>query len=231
VKTVVLISADGEWRAVRSLLQQAKTEASPFGDHAEVMLQSQPVELFHGGWGKVSASATTQYVIDHFHPDLLVNLGTCGGFEGRIDRGRIILVERTVIYDIVEQMTDADEAIKHYSTALDLTWLPADPPTPVTRGLLVSGDRDILVRDIPGLVRRYNAVAADWESGAIAWVANRNSQRLLILRGVSDLVGTGGGEAYGDYELFLSRTREIMAELLNALPGWLIAVQERISAS
>jgi len=154
---------------------------------------------------------------------LLLNLGTCGGFEGRVERGTILLVERTVIYDIVEQMTDGAEAIDHYSTTLDLRWLPPLMPSQVTRGLLVSGDRDIIPGEIPALVRTYNAIAADWESGAIAWVAARNQQRLLILRGVSDLVGLGGGEAYGNYDLFLSRTRDVMQQLLAVLPAWLSA--------
>ena len=82
-------------------------------------------------------------------------------------------------------------------------------------------DRDIVSAEIPDLIRKYGAVAADWESGAIAWVARRNRARLLILRGVSDLVSAAGGEAYGDYELFVARTREIMSQLFEALPQWL----------
>jgi nucleoside phosphorylase len=68
--------------------------------------------------GQDFAAATTQYVIDKFHPDLLVNLGTCGGFEGRIARGTIIMVTKTIIYDIIEQMSDPEEAIEHFSTDL-----------------------------------------------------------------------------------------------------------------
>ena len=71
------------------------------------------------------------------------------------------------------------------------------------------------------LTERYSAVAADWESGAIAWVAQRNKTHCLILRGVSDLVGADGGEAYGNLELFQDRTRTIMSRLLEQLPGWL----------
>ena len=44
---------------------------------------------------------------------------------------------------------------------------------------------------------------------------------LLILRAVSDLVGSGGGEAYGDYEGFKKSAREIMRRLVDALPLWL----------
>ena len=224
MKTVVLISADAEWRVVKSLLSDSEPHTTPLGEYLETSLRNRGLTFFHGGWGRVSASATTQYVIDRMQPDLLVNLGTCGGFEGRIARGTIILVERTVIYDIVEQMADAAEAIEHYSTTLDLRWLPEADPLPVVRGLLVSGDRDIIPQDIPELVRKFDAVAADWESGAIAWVAERNRQPLLILRGVSDLVGSSGGEAYGDYPLFMSRTKDIMARLIAVLPDWLAGI-------
>ena len=99
-------------------------------------LDTRYLTLFHGGWGKISAAATAQYVIDHFKPDLLINLGTCGGFEGRIETGTIILVERTLVYDIIEQMSDGAEAIEHYSSELDLTWLPVNLPYPAARGLL-----------------------------------------------------------------------------------------------
>jgi len=148
------------------------------------------------------------------------------GFQGRIEQGIIILVEKTIIYDILEQMLDAQEAIENYSTTLDLNWLPRITPSPISRGLLVSADRDIMVEDIAPLVEKYDAVAADWESGAIAWVAKKNNQRLLILRGVSDLVGGEGGEVYGDYEMFIGRTKEIMRRLIDVLPKWLMGIEK-----
>jgi adenosylhomocysteine nucleosidase len=233
MKIVVLISANAEWHAVRPLFPNAKIEKSPFWewfetrlntDHSSLALRGTEgplITFFHGGWGKISAAATAQYVIDHFRPDLLVNLGTCGGFEGRIEAGTIVLVERTIVYDIIEQMTDPEAAIAYYSTSLDLAWLPEPYPVAVQRGLLVSGDRDIIVGDIPMLVQKYKAVAADWESGAIAWVANKNRVRCLILRGVSDLVGSSGGEAYGNFDLFQQRTNEVMERLVNQLGEWL----------
>lgn len=226
MKVVVIISADGEWKAIKSLYAESEIDASPFGEKFETSIESKPVMFFHGGWGKVSAAATAQYIIDQFHPDLIVNLGTCGGFQGRIERGTIILVERTLVYDILEQMTGSDEAIEHYSVTLDLNWLPRIPPSPVVRGLLISADRDILTEDVATLIQKYDAVAADWESGAIAWVAQKNNQQLLILRGVSDLVGEDGGEVYGDYELFLNHTKEIMRRLIDILPKWLKAIEK-----
>jgi adenosylhomocysteine nucleosidase len=230
MKVTVIVSANAEWRVVRELYPGLRYQKSPFGELADLRLSTFSLQLFHGGWGKVSAAASAQYVIDHFQPDLLVNLGTCGGFAGRIETGTVILVERTLVYDIIEQMGDAAGAIAHYTTEIDLSWLDGRPQTvdsglsPVIRGLLVSADRDILAADIPMLVEKYGAVAADWESGAIAWVAKRNGTRCLILRAVSDLVGGEGGEAYGNLELFHERTKTVMKNLFEQLPDWLRGV-------
>ena len=222
---VVLISANAEWRVVKELYPDLEIQESPFGEFANLTFDPSTslradLTLFHGGWGKISAAATTQYALDHFKPDLLVNLGTCGGFAGRIQTGTIILVERTLVYDIIEQMGDGDEAIQYYATEIDLSWLKENFSS-VMRGLLVSADRDIVVADIPMLIEKYQATAADWESGAIAWVAQKNRTRVLILRGVTDLVGGDGGEAYGNLDLFHARTKDVMKALFELLPRYL----------
>ena len=231
MKIAVIISAHAEWRVFKELFPNLALQQTPFGESAILTLDTWHLTLFHGGWGKISAAASAQYVIDQFHPDLLINLGTCGGFAGRVETGTVILVERTLVYDIIEQMDDADEAIRHYAVDVDLSWLGDRGPWTmdggkVVRGLLVSADRDIIVEDIPMLIQKYDAVAADWESGAIAWVAKKNGTRLLILRAVSDLVGAGGGEAYGNISLFHERTKTVMRKIFSQLPDWLDHIQQ-----
>ena len=225
-KVAVIISADIEWQVVLECFPQTSLKTSPLGEWFETMMdvkgQPEPVLFFHGGWGKIATAASTQYIIDRWSPGLLVNLGTCGGFEGEINRGAIILVERTVVYDIIEQIGDYHDHIVRYSTDIDLAWLGEEYPHPVRRTLLMSADRDLLPEDISRLKGQYGAVAGDWESGAIAWVAERNHIRCLILRGVSDLVGSGGGEAYeGNINVFVEGARQIIIRLVEALPGWL----------
>jgi adenosylhomocysteine nucleosidase len=223
MKVAIVVSANVEWRAVLAVLagQQFELGEYPYGQCFALDVGGRTAQFYHGGWGKVSAAASAQYILDQCEPDLLINLGTCGGFEGRIETGTVMLVERTIIYDILEQMGDSQAAVRHYVADLDLSWVPQPYPHPVRRGLLVSADRDLVVGDIPGLIESYDAVAADWESGAIAWVAQRNRTRVLILRAVSDLVGSEGGEAYGNIGLFEERTRTVMGELLRQLPDWL----------
>ena len=226
VRIVVIISANIEWQVICSLFPAIDIQMSPLGQwfvvEFDVGQRREPVIFFHGGWGKIAAAASAQYVLDRWSPALLVNLGTCGGFQGEIEKGDIILVERTVVYDIIEQMIDPQEAIAHYTTEIDLSWLGTDYPQPVRRTLLVSGDRDLVRDDIPRLRAEYGAVAGDWESGAIAWVAARHNTRCLILRGVTDLVGSGGGEAYdGNVHLFVEGAARILKRLVDTLPAWI----------
>jgi len=223
MKVVVLISAIAEWNAVRPLFPDAKIRQFPFGECFDILLQDEHISFFHSGWGKIASAGSMQYVIDRYSPDLIVNLGTCGGFEPEVRQGEIMLVEKTYVYDIVELMGDLD-IVSYYASSLDLSWLAEPYPYPARRGTIASADSDLPPAKIP-LLRSQGAIAADWESAALAWVARRNNARLLILRGVSDMVSEEGGEAYNNIEMFNERARGIMQQLIEQLPEWLNTVK------
>ena len=223
MKVVVLVSAIAEWNAVKPLFPDARMRTFPFGECFDIRLQDEHISFFHSGWGKIASAGSMQYVINKYSPDLIVNLGTCGGFEPETRLGEIILVDKAYVYDIVELMGDLD-IVPYYTTSLDLSWLAEPYPYEVRRGMIASADSDLLPSKIPAL-KLQGAVAADWESAALAWVAKRNNTRLLILRGVSDMVSEDGGEAYNNIEIFNERAVEIMRNLIGQLPDWLNAVQ------
>jgi adenosylhomocysteine nucleosidase len=223
MKIVVLISAIAEWSAVKPLFPDAKIRHFPFGECFDILIQDEHITFFHSGWGKIASAGSMQYVIDHYLPDLVVNLGTCGGFEGIVNQGDIILVDKAYVYDIVELMGDLD-IVSYYASSLDLGWLAEPYPFPARRGMIASADSDLPPEKIP-LLKSQGAIAADWESAALAWVAQRNHTRLLILRGVSDMVTEEGGEAYNNLEMFNERARGIMQQLIEQLPEWLNAVK------
>jgi adenosylhomocysteine nucleosidase len=100
----VVVSATAEWQVVKPLFETEAVSASPYG---ESNLGPERVLVFQGGWGKVAAAGSTQYVIDHFNPARLINVGTCGGVEGRIQRFDIVAVQNVIIYDIEEAIGDS----------------------------------------------------------------------------------------------------------------------------
>ena len=223
MKVVVIVSAIAEWNAVKEIYPHLEITQSAYGESSILKLDDWEPALFHSGWGKIASAGMIQYVIDTYHPELIVNLGTCGGFEGLVNLDEVVLAEKTFIYDIVELMGDLN--IKsYYASSLDLSWLPEPYPHPVRRGILASADSD-LPPDKIAFLKSQGAIAGDWESGALAWVAQKNSARLLILRGVSDLVNEKEGEAYDNLRLFEERTKKVMRKLFEQLPDWLNAIK------
>lgn len=215
---VILISSDFEWKILKKVLPHtAEEHTTPFGEQITAELRSKKLTFFHGGWGKIAAAASTQYAIDHLAPKLLVNIGTCGSFHQSLKRGDLLLADKTVVYDIVEQMGDPDEVIDAYTTVIDTVW--AKTLKGVRHGTLISGDRDIVQGDIKALRSKYDATAADWESGAVAWTANRNEVPLFVLRGVSDVVSESESLAYGDLDHFEEGVELVMKQLIDILPG------------
>jgi adenosylhomocysteine nucleosidase len=226
IDVVVLISANSEWKIVTEYYPDEKPRMSTYGEFFKMKIllgsESRNIVFFHGGWGKVAAAGSTQYCIDKWHPDYIINLGTCGGFKGFTNKYDIILVDKTIIYDIAEAMGDSKAAIDHYTNEIDLSWLKKKVPKVTRKALMVSADRDIVPTDIQALRKKYSAIAGDWETGAISYVCKRNNQKLLILRGVSDLVDpVSGGEAYSNIQVFISGTSVVMNKLLHDLPSWL----------
>lgn len=220
---VAIVSANAEWQAMAPQLAGAAVEHSPYGDWTTRRLAGHDVIFFHGGYGKVAAAGSTQYAIDRWHPALIVNLGTCGGFGGKHRVGDVVLATETVIYDLIEQMGDPDEPIRDYRTKLDVSRWPAALRGRVELEPMVSGDRDLVPAELPALAQKYGASVGDWESGAIAWVATREHVPVMILRAVTDLVDASGDATYGDAAAWQRETAHAMAALVDllaaALPG------------
>lgn len=258
-RLLVIVSANAEWTPAKALLKPARVERSPYGEFFTHTIGGEPVLFLHGGWGKIAAAASAEYAIARWRPEVVINLGTCGGIAGRVARFDRLLVTRTIVYDIQEAMGDSAEAIADYSTDIDLAWLDAPPrtvgsartassasaesttssvsttsttpvfPLRVQRAPLLSGDRDLVPAAVSDLMRRFpEAVAADWESGAIAYVAARRQTRLLILRGVSDLVSPTEGEAAGNAPLFVNNAAETMRLLLDDLRALVPHIDARL---
>ena len=133
-----------------------------------------------------------------------------------------MLARATTIYDIYAAMGDADEAIAEFKTTLDTSRWPARSKVHVEP--LVSADRDLIPAEIGMLRAKYDAGAGDWESGAIAYVATKNHTRVVILRGVTDVLDEAYADpTYNNVALWQQETVKVMATLLalaaDALPA------------
>jgi len=227
---VVLIAANSEWEVV--------TERYGVGVHCEKPFEwfSCEIKVGHGkvsvvfvrtGCGKTAAASATQFAIDRWRPEWVVNLGTCGGSESAgLTEGDIIAASRTAIYDIIERSGGQQKMEDRYTTKLDISTFGPPYPASARAGVIVSADQDVDPMRIPFLRSHFGAIAGDWESAAVAHVARTvDDVNCLVLRVVSDVVGPSGGPIYqesgGDNKVFAELVRKVMPPLLDSLPEWL----------
>lgn len=214
----VLVSADGEWRAVRALLQPQTLQPCPLGEAFQTEISGFPCLFIHSGWGKIATASATQYALDQFRPELIVNIGTCGGFEGFAELAEILIPNDVIVYDIYERMDDPLQAITHYRSSNAYTWITSPLPPNTRYARIASADQDVNFSSYQLLTHTYQVAAADWETGAFAWVASRAGTPWLGLRAVSDIITPHTSETDGKVELWRSRLQDLMSSLLSTLP-------------
>jgi len=152
------------------------------------------------GIGKVNAAMSTQIMIDHYHPDVIINSGIAGSLSGDIRIGDIVVSDDCVQHDMDgTEMGDPLGQIQFNDEKR--TYIPADKATAdklyaacktvegieVFRGRIASGDVFVSARDHrQKIADTFDAHACEMEGAAVGTVCYRNGVPFAILRAISD---------------------------------------------
>ena len=144
------------------------------------------------GIGKVNASLTTQLLIDTFSPEYIINFGTAGGIDSSVKALNYYLVEKCCQFDF--DLRDLDGVPLGYIQDYDTSFFPAytvNFPVDYEIKVLATADRftenKIDTQDIMSI----GCNVRDMEGGAIAQVCYTNNVPLLMIKGITDVVGNG----------------------------------------
>ena len=184
------------------------------------VLSGVPVVVLKCGIGKVNAARGTQLLIDKY-PDLcaIINTGIAGAVSPYASVFDIVVPERVIQHDFdvsafghavgymctgVDPSSPtvyrADATLQALLQAVAASLLDADSNT-VFGGTLVSGDQFIADPPKRATLRcRFDAVAVDMESGAIAQVAEAANISFAIVRVLSDAADDIAAQLFEDFE-------------------------------
>lgn len=145
------------------------------------------------GIGKVNAGIMTQYLIDHYHPDYIINSGCSGSLTEEVKVLDTILVEFACYHDftpirIMESCVPDNGKIKVDSTLFQIAKEVLQRQNVTYHiGGITSGDCFVTssaMRD--EIFERTDCLTVDMESASIAHTATKNKIPFLILRSISD---------------------------------------------
>ncbi len=164
------------------------------------------------GIGKVNAAAAAMHLAES-GADLIVSLGLSGGISG-VYRGQVVLGSRFLEHDFDLTGIGYDFAEK---PAQEYIYCADEKLTEIfckelncKSGTMVCGDKfvsDEALRDL--LKSRFNAVACDMETAAVAYIGHLTNIPFVAIRIVSD---DAGSDAYTDYSRMNTFSTDTLTE-------------------
>lgn len=154
-------------------------------------IYNKDVVIAISGIGKVNAALTTQHVIDAYSPDFILNFGTCGGMNDSVKVLNYYAIDKCCQFDF--DLSELDDVPVGYIQDYDTVFFPTclNGIENLKTASLASADR-FICKDVD--VKTINDVGCnvgDMEGGAIAQVCLSNNTPLYIIKGISDVHGSG----------------------------------------
>lgn len=158
------------------------------------------VVFFESGPGEIQAAAGIQYLITRFKPDVILNLGVCGGLDAEIKKGDLCIVKDCVHTDYnVSTVADvrqgqyiglSSEKIRFEENLIQLckeyfhNKREFHCVSLASQDRIIHGDNERIA-----LGEKWNCQICDMELSGYALVAIKNRVPLLGVKFVSDSVG------------------------------------------
>ncbi len=178
------------------------------------------------GIGKVNAAITTTLLIEHFHPQLVINSGIAGGYLSSLKTLDIIVANK-VIYSDVDMTSDIIGCFPYGQ-------IEGSPEYFVPKyqlinsnecifGAIMSGDQfvDDYVKAkelIDKHFSNYDVIAVDMESASISQVCTKYKTDFLIIRSISDIIGKSNGMDYNTFSILASnKSCDIVFEVIKKI--------------
>jgi adenosylhomocysteine nucleosidase len=183
------------------------------------------------GIGKVNAALHTQFIIDKFAPNYVINVGVAGGLIPELNFGDVVIANDLVEHDMdvtafgmpLGQIPRMDVFAFACSEAiLNAAKDVVHPGFKVQIGRIASGDQfieDKLQAD--KIFNTFNAIACEMEGAAVAHVCHVNKTPFLVVRALSDKAGTDDKAAIHSYDelkdMVAKRSALIVEQILSKI--------------
>lgn len=187
-------------------------------------INNRDVVLVKCGVGKVNASRTTQILIDNFDLGYIINVGTAGGLNEKIEIGDIVIGEKLVQHDF--DITAAGHE-KGYISNIGTYFYSDKNLIKKTKAIMENMNEnfktyigtiatgDIFVQDMSvkeRIKQEFSPDCTEMEGAAIAQVCTLDKMPFIVIRAISDKPN-GNNEV--DFETYLQMACERYAKFID----------------
>ncbi|OAT25193.1 5'-methylthioadenosine/S-adenosylhomocysteine nucleosidase [Proteus myxofaciens] len=170
------------------------------------------VALLKSGIGKVAAAIGTTLLLDHFQPDVVINTGSAGGLDPKLNVGDIVISTEVRYHDVdvtafgyePGQMAQCPAAFSADNKLINIAQDCIESlKLNAVRELICSGDAFINGAEPLTRIRKTfpNVAAVEMESTAIGQVCHQFKTPFVVVRAISDVADK---ESHLSFDEFLS---------------------------
>jgi adenosylhomocysteine nucleosidase len=184
------------------------------------------VALFSGA-GKTNAAIATQILIDTFQVDIVVNSGTAGGIDGRLNIFDTVIATEVAHHDVHEVILSQfhpwmkSRFFKTDEMLLKLSKIATKrlaPKHKIHYGRMVTGEKFITTTGRDKIISEFAPFSVDMETASISHACYVNDIPFISVRTITDTSEHCGPEYYEKNCAFASEiSKDIVLELLTEI--------------
>ena len=180
-------------------------------------LHEKDVVISRCGVGEIYATMSTMLLIDHFKPELVINLGCAGSLNEDVHVKDIVVADRVAEWRVDVPGWDRSVNSSNISYYCDHKVIKIIDKLKKKDGIkvgpIVSADEFIYKKSQLRIIKKYfpEALCGEMEGVAVTAVCNANNIPVSIIRSISDETLISG--SYKDFDLNLLQVCEKAADL------------------
>lgn len=178
-------------------------------------IENKDVVLVKSNVGKVNSARVCQMMIDNFDISLIINVGTAGSVDNRLDIGDVVVAERLVQYDFDvtpfdRKLGEIENIGEYIEVKKELLNLFSDIKVHI--GCIASGDKFVVDREEKDNIRNaFDALCIEMEGASIAQVCLLDKIPFLVIRSITDKLD---GSSKIEFEEFLESSSKKVSLIL-----------------
>lgn len=191
-------------------------------------IKSKKVYVILAGIGEIAASNATQYLLDTYKVDIILNYGLVGALVEKVSCDELCIVEGIVDYQFDISKIDDCPPLTHVEFGFSSPIMEIDPylldkVERIAKGkhlkvklasgnLFLDGEKEKIE-----IAARTGCQICDMEAAGIYLTAKRNAKSAIFLKSVSDSATSGAKEYNADHEKSKKRARELAFKIIENL--------------
>jgi adenosylhomocysteine nucleosidase len=211
MKIVIIGAMEQEITLLKAQINHCETQQVAYLSVFTGSIGDNSVYLVQCGIGKVASAAAAALLIHAFEPDAVINTGSAGGFDPKLNIGDVVIATSLLYHDVdvthfgyalgqVPRMPAFYESNSHLVN-LAQNALAMLPNIQVKTGLVCSGDSFVGSDEAAGSIKTNfpTMAAVEMEGAAIAQVCHLMQTPFVVIRSLSDIAGKTSTVSFDEY--------------------------------